>query len=87
MPSWATSNIRRDAINVADNTALIQEAQTALHALMTGSRVVEITSANGSKVSFSDTNTAQLEAYITKLQASDTTAQKPRRPIQIRYGR
>lgn len=70
-----------------DNTTLIQEAQAALQALMTGSRVAEITSPNGSKVSFAATNVSDLRAYITQLQATNTVTPTSRRPIRIVYGR
>ncbi len=63
---------------------MLAEAQAALHSLMTGSRIAEITNPNGGKVSFAAADADKLRAYITQLQQASTT---PRRSIFVEYGR
>lgn len=47
----------------------LSEAQTALHELMTGRRVVKVM-VDGQSTEFTAANRADLEAYIARLQAA-----------------
>ena len=63
----------------------LAEAQTALHALMTGTAVVEVRDSTGESVRFfTQVNIARLRAYIRDLQAEIaglSPAVRPMRPI------
>jgi hypothetical protein len=61
----------------------LTDAQTALQSLMTGSREEEIRLADGSSVRYSQTNIADLQQYIARLQTMVT----PRSPIFFGFGR
>lgn len=62
----------------------LAEAQTALHALLTGTSVVEVRDSTGESVRFTQVNSARLQAYIRDLQAEIaglSPAVRPMRPI------
>ena len=46
----------------------LTEAQTALHSLAIGAKVVTIASADGKRISFTPADTKELRTYITRLQ-------------------
>ena len=61
------------------------EAETALHRLMTGSRVEAINSPTG-KVQYTSANLGDLEKYIASLkQQIEATSRGPRKPIFFTY--
>lgn len=57
----------------------LTEAETALHKLMTGSAVVELTSPDGTRVRYQEADLQKLQSYVDycqlkKLQAAGTPA-------------
>jgi len=65
----------------------LTEAETALHRLMSGSRVEEIDSPTG-RVRFTSTNMGDLQKYIASLkQEIEATDRGPRRPIYFEFPR
>ena len=64
--------------------SMLAEAQTALHQLMTGSRIVEIRNPNGSVVTFQQADIDKLRSYISELQQAAGTV---RRPVFFEYRR
>lgn len=67
------------------NEAKLAEAETALHQLLLGSKVVEVTKSDGSKVKFSMANTAQLRVYIEDLKAVIGGKTNRRRAIGVHF--
>lgn len=51
----------------------LAEAQTALHALMTGKQVVSITDPSGRRIEFTAASREDLERYIQSLRAQTGT--------------
>jgi hypothetical protein len=69
----------------AELEARITEAETALHRLLTGSRVEEIDSPSG-RVRYTSTNTVDLERYLAWLkQQLETTQRGNRKPILFEF--
>ncbi len=61
----------------------LEEAQEALHQLLTGTAAVAITDQNGEKVEYRPANRAALERYVADLNAQLAGARKP--PHTIRF--
>ena len=61
----------------------ISDTENAIHALMTGSRVVRITGPNGSEVDYQQTDLASLQKYLVFLKSQDPT--QARRPIFFEF--
>lgn len=60
----------------------IEEAETALHELMTGTRAVDITSPTGARTTYQQADAPKLQAYIAELKGQAAAKQsKPRGPI------
>ncbi len=68
---------------MADLTTMIAEAETALHALMTGSREQEIVGADGERVTYTAVTMKDLQAYIADLQSRQQCSR--RRPIYFQF--
>ncbi|MBJ3775674.1 gpW family head-tail joining protein [Acuticoccus mangrovi] len=61
----------------------LEEAQEALHQLLTGTQAVAVTDQNGERVEYRPTNRAALERYVADLEAQLAGAHKP--PHTIRF--
>jgi hypothetical protein len=61
----------------------IDQAETALHALLTGAREQEIVGADGERVSYTAVTMPQLQAYLAYLRAKQADAY--RRPIYFQF--
>jgi len=61
-------------IPVSTLNAWLTEAQTALHSLSIGGKVVTIASADGKRISFTPADTKELRTYITRLQRAISIA-------------
>ena len=59
----------------------LADAKEALHQLLTGTRVVELTDQNGEKVVYNRLNLARLQAYIESLERTINPATGG--PLQI----
>jgi hypothetical protein len=61
----------------------ITEAEVALHSLITGGGVVEITDADGSRVRYAESDVSKLQSYLSflQLQLASTASGISRRPI------
>lgn len=58
----------------------LEEAQEALHQLLTGTAAVSVTDQNGERVIYQPANRAALERYVADLTAQLAGARKPLRP-------
>ena len=58
------------------------EAEAALHTLLVGGAVVEVTDQNGERVRYSTANASRLEAYIARLKAEIAGLSGPVRPMR-----
>lgn len=63
----------------------ICDTENAIHALMTGARVVRITGPNGSEVDYQQTDLTSLQKYLLFLKSQDPA--HARRPIFFEFGR
>ena len=61
----------------------LNEAQTALHELLTGTAAVSVTDQNGERVIYQPANRAALERYVADLEAQLAGARTP--PHTIRF--
>ena len=61
----------------------LEEAQEALHQLLTGTAAVSVTDQNGERVIYQPANRAALERYVADLTAQLVGARKP--PHTIRF--
>jgi len=61
-------------IPVLTLNAWLTEAQTALHALAIGGKVVTIASADGKRISFTPAEVASLRSYVLRLQRAISVA-------------
>ena len=66
--------------------ARFAEAQAALHALMTGTSVVEVRDSTGESVRYSQANSARLQVYIRELQAEIAGLSPRVRPMRPIFG-
>jgi hypothetical protein len=75
-------------LTAAEYQARYTEAETALHKLMTGSAVEEVTAMDGTRVRYTPATLASLQSYMNWLQQQIETVQRGnRRPIYISFGR
>lgn len=65
---------------IADDLA---SAKAALHALLTGKAVAQVRDSDGSFVSYTKTNIADLRAYIADLESQLPDATPRRGPLRI----
>jgi len=72
-------------MDAATLATYITDVEAAIHALMTGGRVVRITGPNGSQVEYQQSDLAALQKYLLSLKAQDST--QARRPIFFEFGR
>ncbi|MCM8738297.1 gpW family protein [Azospirillum sp. A1-3] len=64
----------------------LSEADTALHALLTGGRPVRVTSGDGRTVEFSTSTAPDLRRYIAELKEQIAAASgRPRRALLISF--
>lgn len=63
----------------------LTEAKAALHALLTGTSVVEVRDADGSAVTYSRASAAGLRAYIQDLQAEVAGMSRVRGPLKVSF--
>lgn len=61
----------------------LEEAQEALHQLLTGTAAVSVTDQNGERIIYQPANRAALERYVADLTAQLAGARKP--PHTIRF--
>lgn len=78
-----------DGISLATLTAWLTEAQTAYHALCTGTKVVTVRQGDTS-LTFTETQKSALSSYISELQTAMIllgAASRPRRGVYICGGK
>ena len=61
----------------------LEEAQEALHQLLTGTAAVSVTDQNGERVIYQPANRAALERYVADLTAQLAGARKPQHTIRF----
>ena len=61
----------------------LEEAQDALHQLLTGTQAVSVTDQNGEKVEYRPVSRTDLQRYVADLEAQLAGAHKP--PHTIRF--
>ena len=61
----------------------LEEAQDALHQLLTGTQAVSVTDQNGEKVEYRPVSRTDLQRYVADLEAQLAGARKP--PHTIRF--
>lgn len=69
---------------VLTTLARLEEAQEALHQLLTGTQAVAVTDQNGERVEYRPANRAALERYVSDLEAQLAGAHKPPHTIRFR---
>jgi len=70
-------------ISVSTLNAWLTEAQSALHSLAIGGKVVSISSADGKRISFTPAETKELRAYVLRLQRAVSIATGVSSPLGI----
>lgn len=63
---------------MSDVQTRLQDAETALHALMTGS-MMETVERDGVRITYTRTNIGDLRRYIAELRSQQSSAATPRR--------
>lgn len=63
---------------MSDDQTRLQDAETALHALMTGS-MMETVERDGVRITYTRTNIGELRRYIADLRSRQTTTNTARR--------
>lgn len=66
------------------NAEKLEEAEAALHALLTGKRSVEV-GYGDTRVKFTDTNIGELRRYIGELRAAIDPCTYRRRPLGVGF--
>ncbi|RWR45102.1 hypothetical protein EOW65_17305 [Sinirhodobacter ferrireducens] len=74
---------RKLTVAVLTTSERLEEAQEALHQLLTGTQAVAVTDQNGERVEYRPANRAALERYVADLEAQLAGAHKP--PHTIRF--
>ena len=62
----------------------LEEAQDALHQLLTGTQAVSVTDQNGEKVEYRPVSRTDLQRYVADLEAQVAGARKPQHTITFR---
>tara|TARA_R110002072_G_C7840840_1_gene524967 strand:+ start:206 stop:436 length:231 start_codon:yes stop_codon:yes gene_type:complete len=62
----------------------LEEAQDALHQLLTGTQAVSVTDQNGEKVEYRPVSRTDLQRYVADLEAQVAGARKPPHTITFR---
>jgi len=62
----------------------LEEAQEALHALLTGTQAVSVHDQNGERVEYRPVSRADLQRYVADLEAQVAGARKPPHTITFR---
>jgi len=70
-------------IPVSTLNAWLSEAQTALHSLAIGKKVVSISAADGKRISFTPAEVASLRSYVLRLQRAISIATGVSSPLGI----
>lgn len=68
---------------MAVTAAMLQEAETAYHLLLTGQAVASFRDQNGETVTYSRTNIADLRAYIAEIKAALSEAPRAVGPMRV----
>lgn len=65
----------------------LAEAEAARHALLTGSKVAKVSTADGESVDYAAVDVEKLDAYIGELRRAAASSVKPRsRSVKVFYG-